>query len=56
MSPDFLRTRNALWFELRQLEPTDPKCEALLLELSALIGWSREQIFAGLGWLEETKK
>ena len=54
--PDFLKTRNALWAALRQLEPEDPKCEELLLELEVLIGWSRERIYAGLGWLEETKK
>jgi hypothetical protein len=53
--PDYLKKRNALWAALRQLEPEDPKCKALLLELSDLIGWSREKIFAGLGWLEETK-
>jgi hypothetical protein len=57
MSPDFLKKRNALWAALRQLEPTDPDTQALLLELEALIGWSRERIFAGLGWiLEDTKK
>jgi hypothetical protein len=57
MSPDFLKKRNALWAALRLLAPTDPDTQALLLELEALIGWSRERIFAGLGWiLEETKK
>lgn len=56
MSPDFLKTRNALWLKLRQLEPEDPKCEELLLQLEVLIGWSRERIYAGLGWnLEQPK-
>ena len=57
MSLDFLKKRNALWAALRQLEPEDPKCETLLLELEVLIGWSRDKIIAGLGWsLEPTKK
>ena len=55
MSPDFLKTRNALWAALRQLEPEDPQAETLLLELEVLIGWTREKIYAGLGWLEDTK-
>ncbi len=53
---DFLKTRNALWAALRLLEPEDPKCEALLLELEVLIGWTREKIYAGLGWNLEPPK
>ena len=45
----FLRRRNALWQQLRQLQPGTPDFEALLLELSALIHWSRERVLAGLG-------
>jgi hypothetical protein len=52
-SKDFLVKRNALWAALRQLEPNEPKAEVLLLELMALIGWSREKILAGLGWVLE---
>ncbi len=55
MNPkDFLVKRNALWAALRQLEPSDPKAEVLLLELEALIGWSRARILAGLGWVLES--
>ena len=52
--PGFLRRRNALWQQLRQMQPGTPEFdaatfEALLLELSALIHWSRERVLAGLG-------
>ena len=52
--PGFLRRRNALWFQLRQMQPGTPEFdaatfEALLLELSTLIHWSRERVLAGLG-------
>ena len=54
MTREFLEQRNALWGELRQLEPSDPRVEALLAALGEMIGWSRARIFAGLGWgLEE---
>ena len=56
MSTDFLKKRNTLWAELRLLEPTDPKAETLLLELEVLIGWSRQRIYAGLGWILEPPK
>lgn len=54
---DFLRRRNALWQELRRADPGTPdfevsEFEAKVLELSALIGWNRARILAGLG-LEE---
>ncbi len=54
MNRDFLEKRNALWAALRQLEPDDPRAEALLLELEHLIGWSRQRIVAGLGWQDTT--
>jgi hypothetical protein len=52
--PGFLRRRNALWQQLRQMQPGAPEFdavtfEALLLELSVLIHWSRERVLAGLG-------
>ena len=50
--PEFLRKRNALWRELRDLEPDNPKVEVLLLELMRLTRWPREKILAGLGWNE----
>ena len=51
---DFLRRRNALWLRLRQAGPGSPDFEASdfeagLLELSAMIGWDRARILAGLG-------
>jgi|GEM_PF-1695130 len=46
---DFLRRRNGLWLRLRQAEPGTPAFEAHLLELSAMIGWNRARILAGLG-------
>ena len=53
-APGVLRRRNALWQRLRQAQPGSPDFEAatfeaLLLELSALIHWSRERVLAGLG-------
>jgi hypothetical protein len=49
---EFLRQRNALWHELRTLEPDNPKVEVLLLELMRLTRWPRARILAGLGWNE----
>jgi hypothetical protein len=49
---EFLRQRNALWQQLRTLEPDNPKVEALLLELMRLTRWPRAKILAGLGWNE----
>jgi hypothetical protein len=49
---EFLRQRNAIWHELRALEPDNPKVEALLLELMHLTRWPRAKILAGLGWNE----
>lgn len=46
----FLRRRNELWRRLRELEPDDEQAEAIITELSGLIGWSREKILEGLGW------
>jgi hypothetical protein len=46
----FLQRRNALWQQLRDLEPEDPSSEALLIELEDLIGWPRARILKGLGW------
>jgi hypothetical protein len=50
--PEFLRQRNALWQQLRALEPDDSKAEVLLLELMQLTRWPRAKILAGLGWNE----
>lgn len=47
---DFLMRRNALWARLRGLEPGDPGFEAALSELSAVTGWDRTRVLAGLGW------
>ena len=52
-TPGFLRRRNALWQELRQATPGTPEFEGLLLELSALIGWNRARVLAGLGLDED---
>jgi hypothetical protein len=49
---EFLRQRNALWQQLRALEPDNPKVEALLLELMRLTRWPRTKILSGLGWNE----
>jgi len=51
---EFLERRNALWAALRALEPGASAFEDILTELSALIGWDRARILAGLG-LSETK-
>lgn len=50
-----LERRNALWFQLRLLEEpqdiqADPRLEGLISELMALTKFSRQQIWAGLGW------
>lgn len=44
--------RNALWAKLRGLEP-GTAFEETLAELSALIGWNRARILAGLGLSEQ---
>ena len=50
----FLRRRNALWQQLRAAEPGTPVFGAVLAELSALIGWDRARVLAGLGLSAET--
>lgn len=52
LTPATLRRRNDLWKRLRSLPPDSPEFEATLLDLSALTGWGRARILAGLGWLE----
>ena len=52
MGREFLVRRNALWATLRALEP-GAAFEEALSELSALIGWNRARILAGLGLLEQ---
>ena len=52
MTPEFLRRRNALWATLRSLPPGSPEFGAAVLELSALIGWDRARVLAGLGLRE----
>ncbi|UQN05280.1 hypothetical protein [Deinococcus sp. QL22] len=49
---EFLVRRNALWAILRALEP-GVAFEEALAELSALIGWNRARILAGLGLSEQ---
>jgi hypothetical protein len=46
----FLERRNHLWRALRELEPNNPKTEALIDELQSLIGWPRDRVLIGLGW------
>ncbi|WP_414657564.1 hypothetical protein ACINK0_06045 [Deinococcus sp. VB343] len=50
LTPATLRRRNDLWKRLRSLPPYSPEFEATLLDLSALTGWDRARILAGLGW------
>ena len=50
---EFLRRRNALWRELRQLEMGDPRFATLLMALRDLTGLSREKILEGLGYSAE---
>ncbi|MBZ9712590.1 hypothetical protein [Deinococcus multiflagellatus] len=45
----FLEERNALWARLRALPPGTPEFEQVLAELSALTGWDRTRLLAGLG-------
>ncbi|PTA68024.1 hypothetical protein [Deinococcus arcticus] len=47
-----LARRNALWRQLRALPP-GPEFEQTLAELSALTGWDRARILAGLGLTAE---
>ncbi|GAA4006909.1 hypothetical protein GCM10022631_18170 [Deinococcus rubellus] len=54
----FLERRNALWLVLRQSGPLEAQANAetfeqAFAELSALTGWPRPQILAGLGLSEE---
>ncbi|THF71113.1 hypothetical protein E7T06_04750 [Deinococcus sp. Arct2-2] len=49
---EFLVRRNALWATLRGLEPGAAGFEGTLSELSALIGWNRARILAGLGLVD----
>ena len=53
LTPAFLRKRNALWQQLRELEAGSPEFERLLAELSVLIGWNRARILKGLGLSED---
>ena len=53
LTRDELRRRNALWRELRAAPYPSPDFERLLAELSALTGWNRARILAGLGLSEE---
>jgi hypothetical protein len=48
--------RNALWKELRELEPDDERVEALILELMNHAHISREKILEGLGWFEKLER
>lgn len=46
----FLRRRNALWAQLRALEPGDARAEPLIEELSRLTRLDRARVLEGLGW------
>lgn len=46
---DFLRRRNALWAELRAQAVGTPEFETNLAALTALTGWPRARVLAGLG-------
>ena len=57
LTPAQLRRRNALWARLRDGGPGAPNVraiefEAALAELSALTGWPRGRVLAGLGLTE----
>jgi hypothetical protein len=47
---EYLRQRNALWRQLREFQPDDPRAEAVILELMRLTGMTREKVLEGLGW------
>ncbi len=53
----FLKRRNDLWQQLRELSAEDDfadslEFEAALLDLCELIGWERTRVLAGLGLTE----
>jgi hypothetical protein len=47
---EFLRRRNELWRQLRELEPDDLRAEPIILELMRLTKLPREKVLEGLGW------
>jgi hypothetical protein len=47
---EYLRQRNALWRQLRELQPDDARAEPIILELMRLTRISREKVLEGLGW------
>jgi hypothetical protein len=47
---EYLRQRNALWRQLRDFQPDDPRAEPVILELMRLTGMTREKVLEGLGW------
>lgn len=53
---DYLEKRNALWQELRNLEPDDERVEALMLELMEFAKISRKKVLEGLGWFEKLER
>ncbi len=50
---EYLEKRNALWQQLRELEPEDERAEALILELMEHAHLSKEKVLEGLGWFEK---
>jgi hypothetical protein len=53
---EYLEKRNALWQQLRELEPDDERVEALILELMEHAHISREKVLEGLGWFEKLER
>jgi hypothetical protein len=47
---EYLRQRNELWRQLRELQPDDARAEPIILELMRLTRISREKVLEGLGW------
>jgi hypothetical protein len=55
-SRQYLEKRNALWQQLRELEPDDERVEGLILELMNHAHISREKVLEGLGWFEKLER
>jgi hypothetical protein len=53
LTRDYLEKRNALWQQLRELEPDDERVETLILELMKHVHLSRQKVLEGLGWFEK---
>jgi hypothetical protein len=53
---EYLEKRNALWQQLRELEPDDERVEDLILELMNHAHLSREKVLEGLGWFNKLER